>query len=100
LRWDGCSTPHSDATATEAAAALATFAFEHLEACEITAKILPENERSLALARRLGFTGEPERMQLTRERFDSRPALAYLTDETERVTTGPIATMAAQVVRA
>lgn len=86
--------------ATEAAAALATFAFEHLGAGEITAKIRRENERSIALARRLGFVGAPELMILTRERFDSRPALAYLTDETERVTTGPIATMAAQVVRA
>jgi RimJ/RimL family protein N-acetyltransferase len=76
--------------ATEAAAALAIFAFEHLGACEITAVIHEKNERSIALAKRLGFVGDPQRMLLTRERFDSRPALAYLTDETERVTTGQI----------
>jgi len=75
--------------ATEAAAAVATFAFEHLNAHEITAVIRPGNERSIALATRLGFVGEPEEMLLTRERFDSRPALAYLTNETE-ATTGPV----------
>ena len=45
--------------ATEAAGASVTFAFDELELDEVFALAVPENERSLAVMRRLGMTHDP-----------------------------------------
>jgi len=51
--------------ATEAASAMLDFAFETVEACWATAVVYADNERSMALAERLGFV----RVSRTRDTF-------------------------------